>query len=253
MSEHQGTSNSKERIIDTAARLFSEKGFDGARVNDIAREAEVNKALIYYYFPSKQAILTHIIDSFFQDMLGLGMDFIRDAMAVMIREGRLTIYADRMHFSAPEDLQEFKAATYGYYLLVYRYMMQKRNSLRIILSEALRGGAQRNALFRFFMSAGESDGSNPLFDAVSAVGTDLSYSKEVVFRKFFFSLLPIINIVVFQEDYKAAAGLNDSEMLDFYTRSLDVTFAAYVSNQDILMDTDEIRKYHFLKGGDTDG
>lgn len=36
--------------------LFAEKGFDGARVDKLAEMAKVNKALIYYYFKSKEAI-----------------------------------------------------------------------------------------------------------------------------------------------------------------------------------------------------
>jgi len=40
--------DSKDRIIKAAVQLFSEKGFDGTRVSDIADLADVNTALIYY-------------------------------------------------------------------------------------------------------------------------------------------------------------------------------------------------------------
>jgi AcrR family transcriptional regulator len=39
----------RERIIKAAIQLFSQKGYDATRVNDIASTANVNKALIYYY------------------------------------------------------------------------------------------------------------------------------------------------------------------------------------------------------------
>jgi TetR/AcrR family transcriptional regulator len=43
----------RERILKAAKEIFSEKGFDGARMDPIAQTAGVNKALIYYYFKSK--------------------------------------------------------------------------------------------------------------------------------------------------------------------------------------------------------
>lgn len=57
----------KARILKTAEKIFSEEGFDGARVDKIAKEAGVNKALIYYYFKSKNEILETILSSLFQD------------------------------------------------------------------------------------------------------------------------------------------------------------------------------------------
>ena len=41
------TENTKQRILEAAAHEFASKGFDGARVDEIARSAGVNKALIY--------------------------------------------------------------------------------------------------------------------------------------------------------------------------------------------------------------
>jgi TetR/AcrR family transcriptional regulator len=46
----------KRRILDAARREFGMKGFDGARVNAIARGARVNKGLIFYYFQTKEEL-----------------------------------------------------------------------------------------------------------------------------------------------------------------------------------------------------
>jgi AcrR family transcriptional regulator len=46
----------KRRILDAARREFGIKGFDGARVDAIARLARVNKGLIFYYFQSKEEL-----------------------------------------------------------------------------------------------------------------------------------------------------------------------------------------------------
>jgi len=46
----------RRRILDAARREFGMKGFDGARVDAIARRARVNKGLIFYHFQSKEEL-----------------------------------------------------------------------------------------------------------------------------------------------------------------------------------------------------
>ena len=236
MKENHANGNVKERIIETATKFFSEKGYDGAKMNEIALAADVNKALIYYYFPSKQAILDYIVENFFNDMMDIGMDFIKDIMIRMIKDGRLDIMADRMRFTTREDMLAFREKTFDYYRRVLTHMMAHRDVLRVILAEALRSGEQRDALFRFFTSAGENSGGNPIFAAVSSADPDFNMTKGIMFQKFFFALMPLINFVVFHEEYKAASGMSDGEMRDSYQRSLETLYAGYFTGRDILMD-----------------
>lgn len=48
-------------ILDVAEQLFSERGFDGTSVRDIAGQAGVNLAMISYYFGSKEKLLVALI------------------------------------------------------------------------------------------------------------------------------------------------------------------------------------------------
>lgn len=50
------------QIIDAAQRLFAEGGFEGTSVRDIAKEADVNVAMISYYFGSKEKLLEAIVE-----------------------------------------------------------------------------------------------------------------------------------------------------------------------------------------------
>lgn len=50
----------KLRILSAARRLFSEKGFEGVSMEDIAQESGVRKSLIYYYFPSKEVLFEEV-------------------------------------------------------------------------------------------------------------------------------------------------------------------------------------------------
>ncbi|HQW84848.1 MAG TPA: TetR family transcriptional regulator [Ferruginibacter sp.] len=49
--------NKQIQIIETAEKLFADRGFDGASVRDIADEAGINVAMISYYFGSKEKLL----------------------------------------------------------------------------------------------------------------------------------------------------------------------------------------------------
>ena len=53
--------DTRERILEVAARLFSERGFAGTSIRDIADALGVTKAALYYHFPSKDAILGEIV------------------------------------------------------------------------------------------------------------------------------------------------------------------------------------------------
>ncbi len=52
--------NSEELILETAEKIFLEKGFDGARMQEIADKAGINKALLHYYFKSKENLYQKI-------------------------------------------------------------------------------------------------------------------------------------------------------------------------------------------------
>ncbi|MBK8827725.1 MAG: helix-turn-helix transcriptional regulator [Saprospiraceae bacterium] len=52
----QALSDTEIRIIAAAERIFL-MGLDGARMQDIADEASINKAMLHYYFRNKQQLL----------------------------------------------------------------------------------------------------------------------------------------------------------------------------------------------------
>lgn len=51
-----------EEILDAALAVFAERGFDAARMDDIAGEAGVSKGALYLYFESKEALLKGLVE-----------------------------------------------------------------------------------------------------------------------------------------------------------------------------------------------
>lgn len=52
----------EEKIFEAATEIFIEKGMDGARMQDIADHAGINKALLHYYYRTKE----HLFNSVFE-------------------------------------------------------------------------------------------------------------------------------------------------------------------------------------------
>jgi len=66
---------SKEKILLAAQKEFAARGFAGARMEAIARAAGINKAMLFYYFASKeklyQTILKGVMGEFYKKISGL--------------------------------------------------------------------------------------------------------------------------------------------------------------------------------------
>lgn len=58
----------ERKIMDAAKSIFAEVGFSGARVDEIAKRAGVNKAMIYYRIGDKEALYAQVLHSIFSDL-----------------------------------------------------------------------------------------------------------------------------------------------------------------------------------------
>ncbi|WP_319381817.1 TetR/AcrR family transcriptional regulator [Thiomicrorhabdus sp.] len=53
----------RQRIVQSAAHLFTAKGFDGVSIDDIMRHAQLTRGGFYAHFPSKEALYSEAITS----------------------------------------------------------------------------------------------------------------------------------------------------------------------------------------------
>ena len=56
----------EEKIFESATEVFIEKGMDGARMKEIAEHAGINKALLHYYYRTKD----HLFNAVFEKIAG---------------------------------------------------------------------------------------------------------------------------------------------------------------------------------------
>lgn len=66
MVKKEKDSSTEEKILAAAKKVFVARGMDGARMQDIADEAGINKAMLHYYFRSKE----QLFETIFKKVLG---------------------------------------------------------------------------------------------------------------------------------------------------------------------------------------
>ena len=79
-SRHHNSAETREAILEAAERIFGDEGLEGARTEAIAAAAGVNKALLYYYFQSKDGLYRAVLEGYLAD-------FNRQALEVLSSEG----------------------------------------------------------------------------------------------------------------------------------------------------------------------
>jgi TetR/AcrR family transcriptional regulator len=136
--------DSRDRVFTAAAAEFAARGYAGANVDRIARAARLNKAMIYYHFPSKSALYRAILRDLFAAVRGRVRAVVASAAPPdeKIRRYVAAIAAEaeaRPHFPAiwlreiAEGGEHVDAATLG-------YIREVLSALGAIIAEGCRAG-----------------------------------------------------------------------------------------------------------------
>jgi TetR/AcrR family transcriptional regulator len=84
--------NTEEKILIAAQSVFTKKGMDGTRMQEIADEANINKALLHYYFRSKQKLFEAIFSKVFSHIFPDIKNFINSEKPIA---EKLAIFIDK--------------------------------------------------------------------------------------------------------------------------------------------------------------
>ena len=57
--------NTEQKILDAAKEVFQKKGMTGARMQEIADKAGINKALLHYYYRTKEKLFEKAFEAAF--------------------------------------------------------------------------------------------------------------------------------------------------------------------------------------------
>jgi AcrR family transcriptional regulator len=185
--------NTEEKILEAAKDVFVSKGMEGARMQEIADKAGINKALLHYYFRTKErlfeAILSEIIKFAFPKLTGILQS---DKSIVEKIEEVIDAYIDlliRHPFIPAFILKEINRDPSGLFKMVVKY------------------GINLDGIFdqiQQAMDRGEIKSMRPQHLAINVISMCV----------FPFAVRPILSYVVFKED--------EQGIKDFYAERAEV-------------------------------
>ena len=117
--------DTRRRIMDSAAHLFSQSGYNGASTRDIAQYANINEATIFRHYPHKRDLYLAVLES--------------ELGKVRLRGDLLAEVAD-----APDA----RAALANTYALVASALVAERGLLRLLQFSSLELGKELDPLLR---------------------------------------------------------------------------------------------------------
>ncbi|GAB4279366.1 MAG: TetR/AcrR family transcriptional regulator [Coriobacteriia bacterium] len=94
----------RTRILDAAASLFAERGFDGVSVGEIAERAQVSPANVFYHFTNKQTVYDRVVERS-RDLLGAAFRAIEGTGSPRDRIEAVVSDYTRLVFEHPEAMR----------------------------------------------------------------------------------------------------------------------------------------------------
>lgn len=179
--------SSRDKILQVAANEFAEKGFSGARVDEIAKAAGVPKSLIYYHFKSKDEILEVLLARFIEEY-----EMILDS-------------ASEVH--TEENMRRRMQEVY------YEFGERNADIIRILWMDALKKGNEKKLLYKILDS---------FMDKEKQATRQKDKSRRRI-EEFFTSILPACAYICFKESwcsyYKEDEEQFNEDFLSAYVRS----------------------------------
>jgi AcrR family transcriptional regulator len=192
--------NSRTRILNAAEAVFAERGFDGARVDAIAKRAGVNKALIYYYFDSKDAILDELLRRFV--------------------EGTYPIKSRAVDYLASSDERDVVSSVDS----IYHYFKENRRIASVLLMEILRETPRLEGILRYLDSSSQL-GRSMLEERGMTIEPSATLTGFVLFAE----LIPMAFFSLIGERWSEDADAPYAEIQDLMMQHFRVTYESVIA------------------------
>lgn len=194
------SAETREKILRTAELIFAEKGFDGARVDDIAKRAGVNKALIYYYFGSKDEIL----DKLFETLMKDGGQVQNDSLA------------SNLDLNKQDTFREF-------FEMNLKFAIRNRNLIKIALVESMKTESKHSSLLKICSVIINAE-VEYIKGVYESKGLSFPYEKkDFAAMEFFMGILPIFNYAVYADSLMELYGISETELKEQFIEAFRAT------------------------------
>ena len=191
--------NAKNKILDTATKVFAEKGFEGSRVDTIARKAGVPKSLIYYHFKSKDEILETLEKNLLDEYRSL-----------------INVLPDEKHQSKSDKIESQDGRKY------IDFMLKNTDLLRVIFIESLKKSRKKPPVFEIVEMLIDIEDKTP------GLKDSKNYDRdERLIAEFFTNIITNLACFCFREQWTKYFKIDNKKFSDYFTRIFIQTHGAY--------------------------
>ena len=121
---------SKQRILDSATKLFAQKGYDGVGIREICKDANANICMISYFWGGKQELYKGIVDNLIEKQT----EYAKSFLSLDIEPSKLTKQEQiNLLYTVIDKVIEF---LYGGLVSddLFRFLLQEQQSRNIELT-----------------------------------------------------------------------------------------------------------------------
>jgi len=166
----------REVILSTAMKLFGQKGFEGTSVREIASGADVNPAMISYYFGSKEKLFEKMVEFKAGFLKGVFAELVNNTEFAQIQKIDIVIdsYIERI-FQSPQ-----------FHHLMHRELsLERRPQMKDAISEVLlRNFVSVRKIIQDGIDSGEFKSADADLTIATILGTiNHLLSSEIMCRK----------------------------------------------------------------------
>ena len=134
----------RESILAAAVQLFAEYGYHAAPLRDIARIAGIQAASIYHHYPSKQALLVEIMETYMQRLIANLERILLDYDNPLQRLNEAVANHIRMHTTHKNEFFIIDTEIRALEDKNRPDILALRKRYEVLVQEILRNGMERN-------------------------------------------------------------------------------------------------------------
>lgn len=194
----------RQTILAAALRVFADRGYDGARMDEIARTGAVNKSLIYYYFKSKREIFEVLVTGFVSDLF--------------------TILEPALKPELFDDTHTIEKA----FEMMFGFLEERTDMVSLLVTETIKKGSEEVYLFQLIdrIFSFELNVFDVVFSGKGIPDVNETRDQRIV-TEFFTLIGPVILFVVLEHKWARYFQVDRTVLKRQFVSALQKTHVAH--------------------------
>ena len=197
--------NVQKKILAAAETLFAGRGFDATGIDLIAKTAGITKSLIYYYFKSKDEILTALFDIFVKKTIEMK----KRIVDLWIAEPTLGVDKIIRNYTLP-------------------FMMENKDVIKIAFTESIKDvdDVPHLNIFKYF-----DQNFNAGYEVSEKMGFKSEKNQQDLISGFFLFFAPLFSFVIFSDEWCDHYKIDMKTASGMFADSIGKLYSAFAKEQ----------------------